>query len=355
MLDFSASINPLGHPPGLRKRLNGLWDQILHYPDRNCSEFRSALARKFALPTETIAVGNGSAELIDVLLRAVSPTRLILSPPDFGLYESLAPSCSQIVRVARVEAERFQPDFPRLSETLRPGDAVLLSNPGNPSGHVVRPVDLIALLERADAAGAHLIVDEAFADFCPEVSLLPLTTRYSSLVVLRSLTKFYGIPGLRLGFLGAAPEMVRRVADLQVPWSVSTVAQAAGVYCLGAAGWEETTLTYVDRHRTELSQGLTALPGLTPLPSAANYLLVRLDPPAPPARELYEKLAMRGLLVRHCGSFGLGERYIRVAVRRPEENARLLGALTEILLSPAPQPTATTGPAPVRTPSSACR
>ena len=354
ILDFSASINPLGHPPGHRKQLDGLWEQILHYPDRDCSEFRSALAREFALPLDAIGVGNGSAELIDVLLRTLRPSRLILSPPDFGLYEAFAPSCSQIVRVARVEAEGFGPDLPRLAETLRPGDTVILSNPGNPSGHVAQPAAKTALLERAAAASAHLVIDEAFADFCPEVSLLRLTTCHSNLVVLRSMTKFYGIPGLRLGFLGAAPRLIRRMADLQVPWSVGTLAQAAGVSCLDTLGWQEASLAYVARRRTELTRGLATLPGLTPLPSAANYLLVRLDPPIPPARDLYEQLALRGILVRHCGSFGLGERYIRVAVRTPEENARLLDALNEVLHSRASQPEPVTQTTPARRPATAC-
>lgn len=339
LLDFSASINPLGYPPGLRRQLDGAWAQILHYPDRHCSEFRAAVAREFALPPETVAVGNGSAELIDLLLRALSPRRLLLSPPDFGLYASLAPPGCPLVDTARREAAGFAPDLARLGEMVRPGDAVLLSNPGNPSGHAVPAAAWDDLLEQIARAPAHLILDEAFADFCPQVSMLPAVPDHPRLVVLRSLTKFYGIPGLRLGFLAGTPELVHRVEGLQVPWSVGTLAQAAGVACLQAPGWAAATLEYVARRRGELSRGLAALPGLTPLPSAANYLLVRLDPPAPTARRLYDALGRQGILVRHCGSFGLGERYLRVAVRTPAENARLLAALAAVLTSSAGQAT----------------
>jgi threonine-phosphate decarboxylase len=157
------------------------------------------------------------------------------------------------------------------------------------------------------------------------------------------MTKFYGIPGLRLGFLAAAPFLARRVANLQIPWSVNVLAQEAGVHCLRDSNWEAVTLACIERLRARLAADLAALPGFKPLPSAANYLLVRLDPPAPTARELYEAAAARGILIRHCGSFGLGERYIRVAVRTQEENAKLLAALRADAEPETAQPTVSRG------------
>lgn len=330
LLDFSASINPLGQPAGLRDDLVAGWDDTLHYPDRGAPGFVAAASRAWALPVERLLAGNGSAELFDLVLRGLAPRRLVLCPPDFGLYEGLVPAGLPVVRVPRAEAEGFAVDRAALAETIAEGDLVLFSNPANPAGCAASRRDLRALRTRCEERGAILAVDEAFADFCPTESVLPDVSFGGGLLVFRSLTKFFGIPGLRLGFLAAAPELVRRAAALQVPWSVGALAQRAGLFCLSQEGWAERTLDYVARAREALRCGLAAIPGFRPLPSQANYLLVELSRPAPSAADLYERLARRGILVRHCGSFGLGERYVRVAVRTTEENDTLLEALRRL-------------------------
>lgn len=327
LLDFSASINPLGQPEGLRDHLLFHWDETLHYPDRGAPEFLEVARRAYQLPSEWLLAGNGSAELFDLTLRALRPRRLVLCPPDFGLYEALAPDGLPVVRVVRREAEDFALDLGTLAATVARGDLVLFSNPANPAGCTSSCADVLALLAHCEERGATLAVDEAFADFCPEESVLQEVSPHRRLLVFRSLTKFFGIPGLRLGFLAAAPEAIARVAALQVPWSVSALAQAAGVYCLSQEDWGVQTLDYVEREREALRQKLSRIPGLRPLPSRANYLLVELHPPAPAATVLYDTLARRGILVRHCGSFGLGERYVRIAVRTEEENEALLEGL----------------------------
>lgn len=327
LLDFSASINPLGQPSGLRAHLAERWGETLHYPDRDCEELRAAAGRAWTVAPEHLLAGNGSAELLDLFLRALRPRRLVLCPPDFSLYERPTFEGLPALRVPRLEAAGFAPDLGRVVEEIQAGDVVLFSNPSNPAGSAVCRSEMLALLAACEARGATLAVDEAFADFCPDVSVLSAVDDERPLVVLRSLTKFYGIPGIRLG-LGAAPTaLVRHASALQVPWSVSALAQEAGVFCLGLPGWAQQTLDCVDQARAQLAEGLAAVSGVRPLPSRANYLLVELRSPAPGAGVLYRALARQGLLVRHCGSFGLGERYLRVAVRTPEENRELLEAL----------------------------
>lgn len=329
VVDFSASINPLGHPPGLLEHLGTRWREVLNYPDRTCGELRSAICARFSVEPDGILPGNGSAELIDLALRGTAPTRLILCPPDFGLYQRLAPKDTRLTAVPRVEARGFEPDWEGLRREIRRGDMVVLSNPGNPSGQACHPPELSDLLQACADSGATLAVDEAFADFCPGESLLPALAGHPQLLVFRSLTKFYGIPGLRLGFLVASPDRIRAISELQVPWSVNALAQAAGAFCLGRRAWEAETNAYVDKARTDLTRGLLG-EGLRPLPSQANFVLVEVTPPAPGASGLYEALARRGILIRHCGSFGLGERYVRLAVRTEAENRLLVGAVAEL-------------------------
>lgn len=329
--DFSASINPLGHPEGLEAALLARWSEVLHYPDRRATAFRRAVARRYGIDPELVLPGNGTAELIDVALRGLATRRVLLSPPDFGLYERFCPPGVERVLVPRIEAEGFAVDAQALGASLREGDTVLFSNPGNPSGAALSREAVLNLARRAGEAGAVLLVDEAFADFCPEISVLDRVGALPGLAVLRSLTKFYGVPGVRVGFLAAPPALLDRAAKLLVPWSMSVPAQIVGEACLADDNWAAKTRDYVERSRERLLAELRRFPGFVPLPSAANYVLVRLDPPAPDATELYEGLAAAGTLVRHCGSFGLGDRYVRIAVRTVGETVDLGRHLQRLL------------------------
>ncbi len=328
--DFSASINPLGHPDGLIEAVRDDWKLILHYPDRASRALIDAIADKHELESERLIAGNGSAELIDVALRAAGAKRLILCPPDFGLYWKLAPRDIEIVEIPRIEGNGFALDHERLLGALREGDLVLFSNPATPSGHLEPAAEVKALAERASSRGAKLFVDEAFMDFSPAESVLSLAGRSHTLSVFRSMTKFYGVPGVRLGFMSTHPDMVARMDRLRPPWSVSTVAQSVGVQCLYDKTWDDKSRSYLVRAREKLAGELSRIPGVTVLPSAANYLLLKLDPPAPDADHLYTALRAKGTLIRHCASFGLGNRYVRVAVRTMGENADLVSSIQQI-------------------------
>jgi threonine-phosphate decarboxylase len=330
-LDFSASINPCGAPPGLREELLARWDNLLHYPEPRSRTLVDTLAARFQLTPGQLLVGNGSAEIIDLVLRCRPWQRLLLSPPDFGLYGALAPTGTTVELVPRQGGAGFAPDLEGLAARARRGDLIILSNPCNPAGCAVDRASMLTLAGRCAEAGAVLALDEAFADFCPDVSVLGGVGRVPGLLVLRSLTKFYAIPGLRAGYLAGGEDLVGAAGRLQVPWSVNALAQAAGVFSLAQRGWEGRSIRYVEAERERLRKALAQLPGVAPHESRVNYLLVRLDPPAPPARVLYEDLAKRGLLIRHCGSFGLGEGYVRIAVRTRDENELLVKAFGELM------------------------
>ncbi|PLX42930.1 MAG: hypothetical protein C0609_09115 [Deltaproteobacteria bacterium] len=331
LADFSASINPLGHPEGLLEALSERWHEVLHYPDREVSELRRVLSKEYGIPVEHILCGNGSAELFELVFQEIAPRRLILSPPDFGLYRDRCPANIEVIEVPRVEGEGFAIDTEALIAEAREGDMVLFSNPGNPSGATVGREELIGLAKALGERGAFLAVDEAFIDYSPKETVLHLAGEGQRLLVFRSLTKFYAIPGIRLGFLAAEAELVKKLAGLQVPWSVSTVAQICGVKCFEDDSWGPRSREYLERARSKFRSALEAIPGFTVLPSGANFLLVKLAPPAPGATSIYERLKASGTLVRHCGSFGLGDEYLRFAVRTVGENADLVRNLNKLM------------------------
>ncbi|MGQ9688087.1 MAG: threonine-phosphate decarboxylase CobD [Desulfobaccales bacterium] len=330
LVDFSANINPLGFPPGLPAAVQAALADIIHYPDPKSLELRQDLARYHHLAPEEILVGNGSTELIYLVVRALQPARALIVAPAFSEYQKA------------LEAARVPYDFHLTTEAAgftleaRPevpeAELIFLANPASPSGALLTPQRLLPWLAAWNAAGVWVVLDETFIDFVEEASVKDHLRRLPRLIILRSFTKFFAIPGLRLGYLLAAPQIIDRLSALQEPWSVNSLAQAAGRACLQHGNYLAQTRALVAEERRYLFKGMQSLPGLHPFPGAANYLLVKLTLPGWTAARLRRCLLSRGLIVRDASNFkGLDERYFRIAVRGRKDNDRLLAGLAACL------------------------
>ena len=330
LLDFSANINPLGFPPGILGAIQAALPEIVHYPDHRGLELRQDLAAYHGLRVEQILVGNGSTELIYLVARALSPRKALIVTPAFSEYEqALEAAQAPVAFQATAEADNFT-----LSGPLNPqgADLVFLANPASPSGALLTPGLLLEVVARLEAAGVYLLLDEAFVDFVEEASLKEQLARFPHLMILRSFTKFFAIPGMRLGYLLAAAELIRRLAAVQEPWSVNTLAQAAGRACLRDRDYLARSRVLVRQEREHLLAGLKSLPGLQPFPSEVNYLLVKIIRPDWTAASLRTALLSAKLIIRDASNFrGLEACFFRLAVRRREENQRLLEALRHFL------------------------
>jgi len=342
VLDFSASINPLGPPPEVIEALAGGLDHLLvNYPEPRAETLAAEIAARLGLSEERIVVGNGSTELIHLLPRAVGRRseagRALIAAPAFSEYQAALEREGWTVEhfLCRPE-DGFAPDMEALKERLAGQDLpgfrlAFLGQPANPTGVLTDPADLAACARIQERRAGLLIVDEAFIDFAPEYSLAGGLGELPAVVILRSLTKFYALPGLRLGFLAASEEIAARLRNLQPPWSVNALAQAAGRLCLAAEDHADKTRKTVAAERGRLAGGLKRL-GLRVIPSAANFLTARLGPGHPPANEVVEALARQAILIRDCADFaGLGPGWLRFSVHLAQENERLLQALTEAL------------------------
>jgi threonine-phosphate decarboxylase len=326
LVDFSANINPLGFPGGLPRALQAALAEIVHYPDRRCQALQEDLAAYHHLSPQQILVGNGSTELIYLLARTLKPRKALIVAPAFSEYEAALRTANVPVEFhLTLEIQNFT-----LAQVLAPqgADLVFLAHPASPSGTLLPPEVLLGALAAVEAAGGYLLLDEAFIDFVEESSFKDQLARFPRLLLLRSFTKFFGIPGIRLGYLLGAPELLGRLAQVQEPWSVSTLAQAAGRACLADAAYAAESRAAVQREREHLFRGLAGLPGLKPFPSAVNYLLVKLTRPGATAAELRQQLLPHHLVIRDASNFrGLDARFFRIAVRGREDNDRLLKAL----------------------------
>ncbi len=339
ILDFSASINPLGPSPQVWAAIVRARPMLEHYPDPECHDLRLGLAAHWKIGADQIVVGNGSMELIDVIPRALGITRLLVVQPTFSEYAAAVTRAGgQVTTLYADRRDRYTVPVDRLFHILDTGhsegssfDAVILCNPNSPTGQACSADDVGRLAKVAHRRGLWLIIDEAFADYCPERSVLSHAASWSRVVVLRSMTKFYALPGLRVGYAVAAPSTIRLLQQQQSPWSVSVMGQVAALAALQDEAHAEKSVQFMVEERLRVAALLAALPGCVTIPTYANYFFVEL-PRKQRAGLVAEQLRREGLLIRDCSSVpGASACAIRLAVRTQWENDRLIRALSQVL------------------------
>lgn len=325
VLDFSVNVNPYAPPVSVRRVLQNAGDFFGLYPDPKAGRITSVLAQNLGVPRDTVLVGGGATELLfDAAAAYVRKgTRVVVPRHTYGEYEANARAFGGNVK--RVPMPDLRLDVDGLAGSLVPGSVCFVCNPNNPTGEYVRLERLRPLLCRGKDAGALVVVDEALADFVrPRDNLVPLAVRSTSLLLVRSFTKVIGLPGVRLGYAVGHPQTVRRLRRFRLPWSVTVLAEKLGEVALREKAFVERSAVRIARERERLSRKLG------PFPSDANFLLLSVGD----AKRAKRTLLRRAICVRDCTSFGL-PRYIRVAVRRPEENDTLIDALHQSGLVPS--------------------
>ncbi|MCD8050244.1 MAG: threonine-phosphate decarboxylase CobD [Clostridiales bacterium] len=331
ILDFSASLNPLGMPDEVaRAAVEGVAASD-RYPDPRCRVLRRAISEAEGVSPEQIFCGNGAAELLDRLTLALRPRRAMVLAPTFGEYERALRMNGCKVISHYLKPERDFDVTADLLRVLRPGlDLFLLCNPNNPTGRTIPAPLLTEICRRCQAQNTVLVVDESFLTLTDEnyqTDLRPLLAECPRLVLLRSLTKSYAMPGLRLGYLLCGDRaLLERVAQAGQPWGVSVPAQYAGIAAMHRTDWPRLGREVVFPQRQRLTEELRKL-GFRVWDSRANYLLFY----SAHWTDLREWLLQRDILIRDCSGFpGLGEGYYRIAVRTEAENTRLLQALEKV-------------------------
>jgi threonine-phosphate decarboxylase len=339
LIDFSASINPIG-PPGraLRRLAREAADRRLlaRYPDSDYVELRDTLAAALRVPAAGVTIANGSVALIAAIVRAIAPRACVLATPAFAEYPRALRAHGCQIRLFPLAAARgFALDGDTLLKTLhkyRPAVCVL-TNPHNPSGALITRPQMLRVLDGARRTGTRLVIDEAFMDYAPAETVVAEAVKSEHALVLRSVTKFYGMPALRVGYAVSSPRMAARIAAQLPPWPVTTLAASAAAEAIQDHEYARRTLEAVGDQRRWLSHALGAT-GVAVYPSAANFLLLRLPATAATSARVRARLITdHGVVVRDCRSFaGLSNgRFIRVAVRQRDENERLVRALASVL------------------------
>ncbi len=344
VLDCSANVNFLGPTPAVTAAARRAVDEMAWYPLDPPTPLRRAAAAFLDVPEERVLLGNGASELIFLTVAHLRPRRVLIVGPTFTEYERAARAWdAEIDLLWLPEEEDFRLSEATLRDTraverMREADLVFLCHPNNPTGRSVDQDALVRLLDAAEEAEVPVFVDESFLAFTldwPANSVLTLG-RWEEPIVLHSFTKILAMPGLRVGALVVSPARAAEMGRRVPPWNLNCIAQEAAAAAFAETDLLRHTPAAVAAAKADLAVRLESLPGVEHvLPAAANFLCLRLrDATAGEvARRLREEQAV---LVRDLSAFpGMGPRYLRTAVRSPEENGRLVAALETVLGSPA--------------------
>lgn len=311
-LDFSANLNPEGPPEWVRKALETGLARARYYPDINAAAARRGVARHLGVPEDCVLVTAGGIEA--AALAARLDGEHVVAQPTFQEYARLCGPC----RAVRREKLHEHP--------ILKGENLWICNPNNPTGDALSRGEMLGLLRRAEAAGARLIVDEAFIEYCPGASVAGFAADHPALIVLGSLTKALAIPGVRLGYMVARPDVTQRLSQGLAPWRLNCFADAVAAALPGHADDFERMRQLNATRREAFAEDLRAL-GIGVHPSDASFLLCDFGRDMRPA---IEALRQRRILVRPCGMFpGLTHGHVRLCVRTGAENARLVEALRD--------------------------
>ncbi len=336
LVDFSANMNPLAPPAGLVDYLDGSIDQLEIYPDDRYNDFRDSI-RDFLrqksgarLSRDNVVPGNGSVEIFDLFLRSVltgGGEEVLVPYPSFSEYASRAKLAGLNVRRVRYE------ELLSYDDKLENHDAAFFCNPNNPTGVLRKKENLREFAVRCSKRGVSLLVDEAFIELAqPSESLVELVFDFPDLVIARSLTKAFSVPGLRVGYAVGSEDLIDGMEKLRPPWNLNHLAARAGTKFLeNERELLEDSRKYISGERDWLAKELRNL-GFSLYPSSTNFLLFRTEGVGLKAAELVDRCLDHNILVRNADSFyGLDEWHVRVAINKREKNRKLVGALEEAI------------------------
>ncbi len=329
IIDFSASINPFGPPASVRGEISRAIGDIIHYPDPDCYELKNVLAGRYRVEKDQIVIANGTTEILFTLFRGYKPARVFIPVPSYVDY--LAAVKREKIPYTLLyldEKENFRIDLDRLQQQLKPDDLVILGSPNNPTGLYVPQKELLHLADvRKDVS---FLVDESFLDFV-ETGESVAGVR-DNVFTLNSLTKFYAIPGLRLGF-GIFPSELALTLKSNIPvWSVNSLAQTVGVACINDDFFTAHTHEKLKTTKDVFFKQLEKFDQISLFPTDVNFILGKVEDKAV---DLHSALLKRNILIRNCHNFkGLGNSYYRWAVKTPDENQLMIDALEDVFAGP---------------------
>lgn len=337
IIDFSAPINPFGAPPMAIEAIKKFSQIIRFYPDRDPRELKESIASYIGgVTAKNIILGNGSVELIYAFIELFAKNHEVaIIVPSFTEYEgAVLRSGSKPIPV--MLAEDFSIDAKAVKEAICDGVKMLvICNPHSPSGRVFEKNLILDIVEFCREKSVMVLVDENYMDFIESsgnYSVSQQVDNFNNLFVVGSFSKFFGMPGLRIGYGIGHPELAQTIEDHLIPWNINALSIIAAKAALEDRNFIEKTRSYIKMEREKLVEMIKQIKALKVYPSDTNFLLIKILSDNINARMLQEKLAKEKILIRTCEDFhGLNDKYFRISIRKPEENRILVEALKRLL------------------------
>ena len=328
IIDFSVNINPLGVPSKLKEKLKNSIDHLESYPEIDGISAKNTLSEHLNIDSEHLILGNGATELIYLFAKTFKPKKILIVEPTFTEYErAFSLNRSEIYHFQCKEEDKFKINIELLFkeiDELRP-DVLVICNPNNPTGIFTERESMKQVLDKLKSIDGKLFIDESFIDFTEKGSYINMIEDYP-IFILRSMTKIYAIPGLRLGYAIASKAIIDRLNKYKEPWTINSLALDSVEVLLEDGKYKEETQRWYTSEKEYLRENLKQVESLDVYEGEGNFFLCKLNESN--SIDLRDYLLNLGIYIRTCEDFhGLDDSFIRIAVRRKEENSALIRAL----------------------------
>ena len=337
IVKFGANVNPLGLSEHVKEQLAGRLDILSSYPDRDYTSLRSTISEYCNIPAEFILPGNGSSELIALLIQERNPKHTLILGPTYSEYSRELSFSGSTQEYYHLREERnFTLDVEDLCKTLENGyDFLILCNPNNPTSSAVMQEDLRKLIAFCADKDIFVMIDETYAEFAPdveEITAIPLTREFTNLMVLRGVSKFYAAPGMRLGYgITGNMEFLAKMREKQTPWSLNSLGAFAGEIMLQDEDYIKETRNLILSERDRMIRELKDTDTYKIYPAYANFILLRILKNGLTSYDVFEACIRQGMMIRDCSSFQcLDGEFVRFCIMMPEDNSRLVEVLKSL-------------------------
>lgn len=337
IVKFGANVNPLGLSPRASQDIASHVELLSSYPDRDYTSLRNTISRYCNIPADFILPGNGSSELISLLIQERSPKHTLILGPTYSEYSrelSFSGSTQEYYHLQ--ESMDFEPDIPDLCRKLEQGyDFLILCNPNNPTSSAISKKDLRDLIHFCEEKDIFVMIDETYVEFAPDISAItavPLTQEFTNLMVLRGVSKFFAAPGMRLGYgITGNKKFLKKMREKQTPWSLNSIGAFAGEIMLQDEEYIQQTRQLILSERDRMIDELKNISTYKVYPAYANFILLKIQKDGLTSYDVFEACIRQGLMIRDCSSFQCLEgEFVRFCIMMPEDNSRLVNVLKSL-------------------------
>ena len=330
LLDFSSNINPFGASPMVRRYLKRQLGSISEYPDSDSVNLRKALQWYCKIPHEQIVIGNGATEIIYNFCKAFlsKKTPVLIPIPTFGEYEAAAKLSG--CKITFFKTMNLESNLDNFIKKIPKNGCVFVCNPNNPTGKLLSKRNLLKIIQAAKKKSSLAFVDESFIELVSESnqSIIKYVKKFSNLFILRSMTKSFGLAGIRVGYGIGSKQIISILNNLKIPWNVSGLAQHAARAALCSISYLNKAKKIIENESQYLRNSISKIDGFECHDAAANFILIKTKQKS---KTIQKKLLKKKILIRDCSSFrGLNNNYIRIAVKTRKKNKKLVKALEKI-------------------------